>query len=83
MTHASGARFGVSWGMRLAQLMRRRQAVPDPVCVVPRGHVLSLGDILQRLAIVAPEDLEALDGLARDVWRRYEQPAPPLLHRVK
>lgn len=64
-------------------LRRYRQPVHDPARLVPRGYVLSMGDILQRLAVVAPCDLASLEVIIRHVWSRYEQPAPPALHRVK
>ncbi len=69
--------------MPLARSLRTPQCLPDALRVVRRGHPLSLGDILQRLAVVAPDDLRAIEDLTRDVWARYEQPAAPRLHRVK
>lgn len=68
--------------MPLARPLRTLQCLPDALRVVHRGHPLSFGDILQRLAVVAPDDLRALEDLTRDVWARYEQPAPRP-HRVK
>lgn len=35
---------------------------------------LSLGDILQRLAAIAPDDVAALDVLARAALLKYESP---------
>lgn len=43
---------------------------------------LSLGDVLQRLAILAPNDLYDLEVLARDCLERAWPQAPPPLKRI-
>lgn len=50
--------------MAVARFPRRRMVQAEQ----PR----SLGDTLQRLALIAPDDLRAIALLARDVLRRAE-----------
>lgn len=56
--------------------------VPDLKIVSSRRH-LSLGDILQRLAIVAPRDLAAIELLVRDVWHHHRLRRPTPRRRLR
>lgn len=44
--------------------------------IVSSRRDLSLGDMLQRLAVVSPRDLRAIEALVRDIWNHQRRHKP-------